>query len=372
MSCLRLSSPLFALLFTLLISNLAAAQSGADAATFEKSVQRGIDYLRTKGQGPDGSYSGNVGPGVTALVTTAILRHGRSPDDPQVAKSLKYLSGFFREDGAVAAAKSRLPNYETCLAVLCLSEANKDHRFDAVLKKADAYLKGEQIDEGDGKDKADATFGGAGYGGSTRPDLSNTSFLIDALRATGNAADSQAIQRALVFVSRCQNLESELTVNPSAVKNPDGGFFYTVAAGGDSPAGETDEGGLRSYGGMTYAGLKSMLYAGVGPEDKRVQAALTWIGKHYSVNQNPGMGQAGVFYYYHTFAKALDAMGTDEFIDEKGVKHDWRAELRAELAKRQREDGSWSNSDKKWMESDPNLATGFALLSLSYCKPKTK
>ena len=28
--------------------------------------------------------------------------------------------------------------------------------------------------------------GGSGYGGTSRPDLSNTSFLIDALKSTGN------------------------------------------------------------------------------------------------------------------------------------------------------------------------------------------
>jgi len=120
---------------------------------------------------------------------------------------------------------------------------------------------------------------------------------------------------------------------------------------------------------MTYAGLKSMLYAGVGPEDKRVKAALKWLGKNYSVEENPGMGQRGVYYYYHTFAKALDAMGQSEFADEKGVKHNWRQELIAELAKRQRPDGSWANSEQQWMEGDANLATGFALLTLSYCKP---
>src|SRR4051794_39027574 len=87
-------------------SSVEAQQGGGDAATFEKTVQRGIDFLKTKGQAEDGSYSKNAGPGVTALVTTALLRHGRSPDDPQVAKSLKYLTSFFREDGAVAAEKS--------------------------------------------------------------------------------------------------------------------------------------------------------------------------------------------------------------------------------------------------------------------------
>jgi hypothetical protein len=119
---------------------------------------------------------------------------------------------------------------------------------------------------------------------------------------------------------------------------------------------------------MTYAGLKSMIYAGVGPQDKRVKAAVKWISQHYSVSENPGMGQAGVYYYFHTFAKALDAIGVEEFTDVDGKKHNWRAELRVELATRQREDGSWANSEKRWMEGDPNLSTGFALLALSYCK----
>ena len=122
---------------------------------------------------------------------------------------------------------------------------------------------------------------------------------------------------------------------------------------------------------MTYAGLKSMVYAGLTKDDKRVRAALTWLGKNYSVAENPGMGQAGVYYYYQTFAKTMDAMGAEEFTDAAGKKHDWRAELIAELPRRQAPDGSWVNSDRKWMESDQNLATGFALLALSYCKRKS-
>lgn len=353
------------------MATLWGEEPAGDARAYEQAVEKGINYLRTKGQAADGSYNSPVGPGVTALITTAILRHGRSPDDPLVAKSLTYLEQFVREDGGIAQKGSRLPNYETCLAVMCFKEANRNGRYDAILKKADTFLKGEQVGAGDGKDKSDVNYGGAGYGGDSRPDLSNTAFLIDALKATGNAADSEAIQRALVFVSRCQNLETELTVNPSAVKNPDGGFFYTVAAGGGSPAGKTEEGALRSYGAMTYSGLKSMIYAGLTKDDKRFKAALTWIGKNYSLAENPGMGQAGVYYYYHTFAKTMDAMGANEFADAEGKKHDWRAELIAELAKRQSPDGSWVNSDRKWMESDPKLSTGFALLALSYCKPKS-
>ena len=109
----------------------------------------------------------------------------------------------------------------------------------------------------------------------------------------------------------------------------DGGFYYTVAAGGSSPAGKTDDGGLRSYGSMTYAGLKSMIYAGVKRDDPRVKAAYEWVQKHYTLDENPGMGGTGLYYYYHTFAKALSAIGEDKLVDAEGKSHDWRAELAA-------------------------------------------
>lgn len=346
-----------------------SARGADDERTYEQVVNRAIDYLRVKGQGPDGAYSPQAGPGVTALVVASILRHGRSPDDPAVAKSLKYLESKVAADGGLNEG-SKYRNYETCLAVLAFREANKDGRYNKLLKGADTFIKKDQWDEGEGKSKADLEFGGSGYGSKGRPDLSNTSFLIEALKATGNGADSEAMQRALVFVSRCQNLETEHNTTPFAAKNPDGGFYYTPAAGGDSMAGKTENGGLRSYASMTYAGLKSMIYAGVGPNDARVKAAVTWLGKNYDLNSNPGMGEAGLFYYYQTFAKALDAVGQDTFTDEKGVKHDWRAELRAEIAKRQRQDGAWVNETARWMEGDPNLVTAYALLALSYTKPK--
>ena len=155
--------------------------------------------------------------------------------------------------------------------------------------------------------------------------------MLDALQAAGNGPDDEAVQRALVFVSRCQNLESEFNTGPFAAKNPDGGFFYTPAAGGASAAGDDPDGGLRSYGSMTYAGLKSMIYADVKADDPRVKAATDWLKQHYTLKENPGMGQAGVYYYYHLMAKSLDAIGKPTFADTKGQEHNWRAELAAEL-----------------------------------------
>jgi squalene-hopene/tetraprenyl-beta-curcumene cyclase len=124
---------------------------------------------------------------------------------------------------------------------------------------------------------------------------------------------------------------------------------------------------------MTYGGLKSFLYAGVSKDDPRVKAALRWIREHYTLEENPGMKQAGLYYYYHTFAKAMDALGEEVFTDAAGKKHRWRAELFQALKSRQREDGSWVNEgDRAFGESTPELATAFAILSLSYCRPQGK
>lgn len=335
---------------------------------YQQAVDRAAIYL-AQAQGADGAFTA---PGVTSVVTTGLLRNGRSVDDPLVARSLKYLEGMVQPNGGVYQPDSLYRNYETCLAMLCFTEANRDGRYDKLLKNADRFIKQEQWDESEGHDRSSMYYGGAGYGRHERPDLSNTQFLIEALKAAGNGPDDEAMQKALVFVSRCQNLETEHNTTDFARTNPDGGFYYTIAAGGSSMAGETPEGGLRSYGSMTYAGLKSMIYAGVGPDDPRVKAAFEWIRKHYDLETNPGMADNGLYYYYHTFAKALNAMGVDKVEDADGVKHDWRRELRQELLSRQRPDGSWVNENPRWMEGEPSLVTGYALLALSYCRPAEK
>ena len=343
---------------------------GPDRAAYQRAVGRGIEYLR-QAQANDGSYSRHAGPGVTAIVATALMRHGRSPDDPLLAKSLKYLEGFIHDDGGIYAPGSRYQNYETSLAILCFTEADADGRYNEILRKAEAFDKKIQWDNDEGHDPSSTSYGGAGYGSHSRPDLSNTSFLIDALRAAGAEENDPALEKALVFVSRCQNLQSEYNTTEFAAKINDGGFYYTIAAGGSSQAGTTSDGGLRSYGSMTYAGLKSMIYCGVGRDDPRVKAATKWVQQHYTLAENPGMGTDGLYYYFHTFAKALDAVGDDHLADASGTSHDWRRELAERLFELQRVDGSWVNTSERWLEADPNLVTAYSLLALAYCEPKT-
>ena len=340
-----------------------------EAALYHQMIERAVKFLE-RIQAEDGSFAGYASPAVTAIVATGLINNGRSPSDPIVAKALKYLEAHVQPDGGIYRPGTFYQNYETCIAMMCFAAANIDGRYDQILQKAEQFVKKEQWDETEGIHPSDVRYGGAGYGRHARPDLSNTHFLIEALRSVGRGPDDEAIRKAIIFVSRCQNFESEHNTTPFAAKNPDGGFYYTPAAGGVSMAGQTPTGGLRSYGSMTYAGLKSMIYAGVGPDDPRVQAAYRWIRQHYDVQSNPGLGKAGLYYYYHVFAKALDALGEDIIVDEEGIAHDWRRELLRELARRQQPDGSWVNDETRWMEGEPALVTGYVLLTLAYCKPE--
>ena len=106
---------------------------------------------------------------MTAIVVSAILANGHTVDDPVVAKSLKYLEGFVQPDGGIYAPKSRLRNYETCLGELCFAAANRDGRYDKILKNAEAFLKGLQFGDADNRKPSDIAYGGVGYGGWNVP-----------------------------------------------------------------------------------------------------------------------------------------------------------------------------------------------------------
>ena len=341
-----------------------------DAPTIDDLTRKAVNFLKPR-QGADGSWSGDrKEPGITALVLVGLLRSTMvDRNEPIITKGLAYLEQYIGAKGGLSEAAHA--NYATAVGLLAFKEANKDGKYDAFIAGSQDFLKGKQWDESEGKTRSDAFYGGAGYGGKNdRPDLSNTSFMIEALRESGLPADDPALQKALVFVSRTQNLKGEFNDQPFADKVNDGGFVYTPAKGGQSMAGTTDNGGLRSYAGMTYAGLKSMIYAGLKADDPRVKAAIAYIGKNYSLDENPGMGQKGLYYYYQTFAKAFALLGQPTFTDAEGKEHNWRDDLIAALAKRQDANGSWVNKADAFMEGDANLVTAYALLALAYARPK--
>ncbi|MBX3442319.1 MAG: terpene cyclase/mutase family protein [Planctomyces sp.] len=349
------------------ITALAAADDAApDAARIQAAREKAINYLKTA-QASDGSWTSPQQPGISGLVTYALLLSEVSVDDPAMARALAHLTSFRQPDGGLYSPQTAHKNYETSIIVLALTAANSDGRYDDHIRGAVAFLKQIQWDGDEGSSPDDPAFGGQGYGSHKRPDLSNTSFFLDALKHAGVPEDDEAFRNAIVFVSRCQNLETEHNTTPFATKVNDGGFYYTPAAGGSSQAGETPDGGLRSYASMTYAGLKSMIYAGLSKDDPRVAAASEWIRRFYTFQENPGMGQQGLFYYFQTVAKTLHALGSNEFVDAEGTSHAWRRELSEQILSLQKSNGGWLNPTDRWYEGDPNLATGYCLIALHFC-----
>jgi len=372
---LVLTATTFIAATTALVSAQPLKKTDAELETLrKKSIDNAVAFLRTQ-QLESGAFTANprTGVGPTAVVLIGLLRCEVSPDDPMVKKALDFLLTFAKENGAIASPSEQLANYETCVVMMALSLANKGGVYDEVIKKADAFIRSQQFTEVNGISPDNPNYGGAGYNG--RADMSSTHFLIEALRIASKGPDDPEIQKALVFVSRCQNLESEHNDSPKVPKNPDGGFYYSMEDGGRSYAGETDNGGLRSYGSMTYAGFKSILYAGLSKSDPRYLAAETWLKKNYSIDTNPGVGQRGLFYYYQLMAQTLAVAtsaraetGMKTFTADNGVEHDWRAELIEILALRQLPNGSWVNPEPMWMEGDASLVTGYVLMALGECK----
>lgn len=356
------------------------AKVGPDKKAWDAVAQKAAKYLQSA-QDKNGGWSTDKTPGVTGIVLTGLLRTGQTtPQDPVGQKALKYIESLVNPEKKHIAgkgdAKVQLQNYVTSINVMALIEAKQDDKYKAIIGDAVEFLKKLQWDEGEGKTEKDPFFGGAGYDSKSRPDLSNTQMFLDSLKAAGIGPDDPAMKKALKFVNRCQNIKGETNDQPWAKLINDGSFIYTPALGGatkvvDKPL---ENGALPGYGSMTYAGIKSMIYCGVSKDDARVKKAYEWIQHNYSVDENPGMPETrakwGLYYYYNTMAKSLDALGIDYVVDAKGVKRDWRKDITMALAKRQRPDGGFTNSAANWMEADENLVTGYALMALSYCKPK--
>jgi squalene-hopene/tetraprenyl-beta-curcumene cyclase len=348
----------------------------------QQLIDRGLAFLESK-QLPDGGWNKDPEPpALTALVLRCFARNPQA-DEPSMQKGLDRLLSYQKPDGGIYADINA--NYNTAIAISLLATANNP-KYKPQLDRAIAFLKGLQWSDqpSEAKDRqtvppTDNRFGGFGYGHSQRPDGSNLQIALDALHDAGLKPSDPAFQNAIKFVSRMQN-NSETNDQPWA--GNDGGFIYTPANGGASMAGEikTPDGKrfLRSYGSMTYAGLKSMIYAGLTKDDPRVKAAYQWITKHWSLDENPGMrdaapelAQQGLYYYYHTLARTMNAYDQAIVTDTSGTPHDWRIELVHKLAALQKPDGSWVG-EKRWMEDNPVLVTSYVVTALQEAQQDLK
>jgi squalene-hopene/tetraprenyl-beta-curcumene cyclase len=236
-------------------------------------------------------------------------------------------------------------------------------------------LLGQQIDLNE-KGKIDSPFdGGVGYGThGPRSDMNNTYTALEALYYSKDFDTDKNLAGAkdldwkgvLNFLESCQNLPG---YNKEAWASGDpknnGGFVYDPT---ESKAGsETNANGkvaLRSYGSISYAGLLSYIYADLKRDDPRVTAVAEWLAKNFSLEENPGMGEQGFYYYLNLMTKGLTAYGADELQLANGKTVDWRKEVAMKLINLQKADGSWANTNGRWWEKDPALVTSYSVIAL--------
>lgn len=329
------------------------------------AADRGYRWLLRQ-QREDGGWSHPDFPALTALAVWSLARGGYA-DHPAVSNAVRYILQFVREDGSIWKDPSEerkgggLPNYNTALCMVALHAVNRPELRD-VVARARSYMAGQQ------HLGADEYRGGFGYDPETgRPyaDLSNSLMAYEAMRLTEELRDleSSTTQRADLDWDAARAFVEQL-------QNPDGGFIYKP---GHSMAGsETNEQGevlFRSYGSMTYAGLLSLIYAEVNRDDPRVKSALDWARNHWSLEENPGMGAEGLYYFYNVLTKALAAYGQDTLETSGGTLLDWRHEVLRKFVNLQRIDpatgeGYWVNEAGRWFESDPVLTTTYTLIAL--------
>lgn len=338
------------------------------AARGRKAIDQALKYLVSQ-QDKQGGWTSRYGPAVTAIVTQGFVNHPTYGKDHDVVKrAIASILKHEQPDGGIYERGQNLANYQTSV-VLTLLAGVDDPALKPRVAKAQAFLCKLQYDENESIDDKDPWYGGAGYNSSKRPDLSNTQMMLEALHASGLPASDPTYQKALKFVSRCQ-LNDATNDQSFADGRNDGGFIYSCTGGGQSKANGLLDGKskLRSYGSMSYAGFKSMLYANVGRDDPRIKAALDWIRSNYTVDSNANMPQRktseGLYYYYHVFARALAQWGEPVIVDIKGQSHNWRVDLITKICALQRPDGSWKNTEDRWLEGDPNYVTALAVLSL--------
>jgi len=342
-------------------------------ARIEALQAGGAKYLLAK-QMPNGAWMRN--PAITALAIVGLM-DAPGVDKGALEKGIAYIASCSQPQGTILDPQDRrtYPVYSTSICLLALVKAARPQDA-AIIRNARDYLLSVDPTPEDSDAGAPAK-AGFGYGKRHRADLNNTAWVLEALAATDNLdrepfnKDPQKAQKAelawgkaLAFISSCQNL-SETNKSAwlkSAPEDDKGGFIYCPE---DALRDNADARMLRSYGSMTYSGLKSLIYAKVKPEDVRVKAALDWIAKYYTLDENPGVGQAGYYYYLHTFAKTLTIMKLNSLRDAKGTGHDWRSELVLALEKRQNKDGSWHNDKSgRWWESMQELSTSYVLMTL--------
>ncbi len=348
------------------------------------SIAKGVKWLADH-QGEDGSFSNPQFPGLSGLALWAVAASGDPAYANVVKKGSDFLLSKVQPDGGIYTVipgrkGGGLSTYNTAISLTALVASGRDDITEVVLNARTFLANSQHI----GDDPFD---GGFGYDKSTDrayTDLMNTHFVIESMRRSQAYEDKRPSGQKRADINWAQALKfaESLHNGPKTGENA-GGFFYNPT---DAKAGveKTSEGTpdskaevgekiiMRSYGSITYAGLLSLIYCDVDKTDPRVQSTLDWASKHWTLEENPGMGDQGLYFFYNVMGRAMATVGMASIPRKSGPEIQWSAELIAKVTSLMTEDGSWVNKNGRFWENDPVLATAYAVLSLEFASGATK
>jgi squalene-hopene/tetraprenyl-beta-curcumene cyclase len=367
------------LLLLVLLTLLSAAPDGhaddLDAALrtrVDVAIAEGLDWLAAQ-QSDAGAWSNEKFPALSALPLEAFAQSDHADRDAIVSNSCAFILSKAQKNGgiyrkSIVPGRGGLSTYNTAVCVSAL-HAVGDPAFLTTILKARAFLTESQL-VGD-----DEHAGGFGYGQSSirrSTDLMVSMHAVEAMYRTRDAEDSRAsgetrakldAEKTLAYITQMQNASD-------AGDAEQGGFFYGP---GKSGAGKTEnakgEVVFRSYGSMTYAGLLALIYTDVPRDDPRVKSAFAWSLDHWTLDENPGLGVQGMYFFYNVLAKALDTYGVNPLTPSEGEPINWKAALAEKLLTLQTRDADsghayWVNANGRYWENDPVLVTSYAIQAL--------
>ena len=341
---MRLPTLILILLAAVLLPTAQTFSEDISPAEVRKAIDQGVAYLKSKQQ-PDGSFGdyGLHGPaGISGLCTLALLNAGVPPDDPLILKSLDFLQ---KDHPGI---NCTIRTYTTSLQTMVFAQADPK-RFRPDILRNVLWLQATQVQEG--------PYRGAWWYGNTTigGDNSNSQFALLALHEA---------ERAGVQVSdRTWKLAQEYW---QRVQHEDGSFSYQI--------------GTPPLGSMTCAGIASLVIAAGRvregnaqvrgeqiqccqdnqSDSDRIERALQWLGRSFTVSGNPGLtGQARKYYYLYCLER-VGRLTARRFIGQ----HDWYREgTAALLASKSPLVNHWTGVGSD--EGDPRIATSMALLFLA-------
>lgn len=346
------------------------------------SIVKGLAWLAAN-QTPEGYWSDEKFPAMTALPLWAFAGAQAAAYTAQVDKAVMFILSKAQPDGGIYVPDPQrggagLGNYNTSICMMGLHATGRKDVIRAI-QKAREYTAATQLIG------TDEHAGGFGYdrGGRRHTDLTNTGMALDAMRRTQSVEDLRPSgeKRADLNWDAALKYVENMQQKDGADK---GGFLYTksFAPGGNPNAGGAPRGGqgggdrarpqLRSYGSITYVGLLSMMHTRLTRSDPRVTSALDYCTKHWTLDENPGQGGQGIYFYYNILTRALSAANVEAIPQAAGGTLAWREALIRKVISLQRPDGSWINENNRWWENDPVLVTAYSLLALEFASGMTK